>query len=458
MESRFLLNLSFRPIRHTLFLNRTAWSLIDQAIVSLGTFLLSITLARNLTSSEYGVFTLVLTAACIAQLANFWLSAYPLGIRLASARGEEVARLSTSSLIVVAALCVPLSGAIGLTLFAFGRSDLIIACITWFIMWQLQQATRRALIADLHLRAPIIGDALSYLGPVAVVGLLAKGGITVSITEAFHCMAGMATLGGIVQAFQLRITLRGLVPPYRWLLDNMSLGAPSLAAGVVSLIRSQQVYWMVAALSGPASAASLVAAVNIFAVLNPIYFSLTNLIPQVTARAFGTGDRRSAWLAARPYIMIALPPTIVYVVFAVIFAPLLLWVFYGEGSPYLKLGDLFPYLAVTAIATTTTELIISYFFGIRETGPALKVNLLGMSTIAISAPLLFATMGLLTGASAAFAVGEVMRLAFTLMYLRRLLAGFRTRRPKAGECQRIIHDSGIRSSVTTRSSTASAAG
>ena len=172
---RFLPNLSLRPTRHTLFLNRTAWSLIDQASVSLGTFLLSIILARNLTSSEYGVFTLVLTAACIAQLANFWLSAYPLGIRLASARGEEVARLWTSSLIFVAALCVPLSGTIGLTLFAFGRSDLIIACVTWFIMWQLQQATRRALIADLHLRAPIIGDALSYLGPVVVVGLSREG-------------------------------------------------------------------------------------------------------------------------------------------------------------------------------------------------------------------------------------------------------------------------------------------
>ena len=74
MEGRFLPNLSFRPTRHTLFLNRTVWSLIDQAIVSLGTFLLSITLARNLTSSEYGVFTLVLTAACIANLPT---SAFP---------------------------------------------------------------------------------------------------------------------------------------------------------------------------------------------------------------------------------------------------------------------------------------------------------------------------------------------------------------------------------------------
>ena len=94
------------------------------------------------------------------------------------------------------------------------------------------------------MRTAIIGDALSYLGPVVVVGLLAKGGIKVSVTEAFYCMAGMTTLGGIVQAFQLRITLRGLHPPYRWLLDNMSLGVPSLAAGVVSLIRSAVYGWL----------------------------------------------------------------------------------------------------------------------------------------------------------------------------------------------------------------------
>ena len=139
-------------------------------------------------------------------------------------------------------------------------------------------------------------------------------------------------------------------------------------------------------------------------------------------------------------------------------SPLLLWIFYGEGSPYLKLGDLFPYLAVTVVANTTTELIICYFLGISETRLTLKINLLGMAASAISAPLLFATMGLLTGASVAFAVGEVMRLAFTLVYLRRLLAGFPTRRPKAGECQLIIHDNGIRSSMTTTSSTASASG
>ena len=128
----------------------------------------------------------------------------------------------------------------------------------------------------------------------------------------------------------------------------MSLGAWSLASGAVVVIRDQQVYWLLAALTGPAGVASLQAAVNIFAVLNPIYFSLANLIPQVTARAFDSGDKRSAWSVARPYIMIALPPTLVYVVLAVLFSPLLLWVFYGEGSPYLKLGDLFPYLAVGA--------------------------------------------------------------------------------------------------------------
>jgi O-antigen/teichoic acid export membrane protein len=143
---------SGRPIP-SLFLNRTAWSFTDQAIVSLGTFLLDIILARHLPSSEYGVFVLVLTIAYILQAGNFWLSAYPLAIRLASARGEDDARLTTSSLVFAAALIMPLSGAVGVTLFAFGRSDLIVACVAWFIVWQLQQATRRALIANLYLRA-----------------------------------------------------------------------------------------------------------------------------------------------------------------------------------------------------------------------------------------------------------------------------------------------------------------
>jgi O-antigen/teichoic acid export membrane protein len=286
-------------------------------------------------------------------------------------------------------------------------------------------------MANLYLRASVIGDAVSYLGPAVFVGLLTKGGTKVSVTEAFYCMAGMAALGAIVQALQLRITLRGFHPPHRWLLDNMSLGAPSLACGAVSVIRYQQVYWLLAALSGPASAASLQAAVNIFQLLNPVYVSLGNVIPQVTARAFDNGDKRSAWRTARPYIMIALPPTLVYVILAVFFSPLLLWVFYGDGSPYLKLSDLFPYLAVCVAANTTTELIICYFFGISEPKLALRINLLGMAAIAISILPLFATLGLLRGASVALAFGEVMRLAFTLMYLRQLLAGFAPRKPQA---------------------------
>jgi O-antigen/teichoic acid export membrane protein len=387
-----------------------------------GTFLLNIILARHLTSSEYGIFTLVLFVAYIVQLANFWLFAYPLGIRLAGAGREEGSRLSTTSLAAVAALNVPLSAPVGVTLFAFGRSDLIIACITWLILWQLQQAARRALIANLRVRAAVLGDAITYLGSGVAIGLLAKGGITMSLAEAFYATAGMATLGAIVQALQLRITLRGLYPPHRWLLDNVSLGTWSLAAGAVLPIRNQLVVWLLAALSGPASVASLQAATNIFMVLNPIVLSLASLVPQVTARAFENGDKRSAWRVARPYIMIAIPPTLFYTAFAVLFSPFLLLLFYGEGSSYLKLGDLLPYLAISEIGVPT-ELIICYFLGISETKLALKINLLGAAAVVISVLPLFATIGALEGACAAFAVSELMRFAFAVMYLRRLLAG-----------------------------------
>jgi O-antigen/teichoic acid export membrane protein len=314
-------------------------------------------------------------------------------------------------------------------LFVFGRVDLIIACATWFILWQLQQATRRALLANLHLRGAVIGDALSYLGPVVVLVLLLRGGIKVSVAEAFYSMAGMAMLGAIVQTLQLRISLRGFHTPHRWLLDNMSLGAWSLGAGAVGMIRNQLAVWLLAALSGLASVASLQAAANIFMALNPILFSLANLIPQVTARAFDNGDKRSAWCVARPYIMIALPPTLVFNALTVVFSPFLLFVFYGEGSFYLKLGDLFPYLAIGSVAHIPTELIICYFLGIRETKLVLKANLVGMAALIVSVLPLVATIGALNGVCAAYAFSEVIRLAFTVRYLRRLIAGRPPRRP-----------------------------
>src|SRR4029077_5891225 len=109
------------------------------------------------------------------------------------------------------------------------------------------------------------------------------------------------------------------------------------------------------------------------------FLSLANLIPQITARAFESGGKQSAWSAARPYILVALPPTLLYVLVALLLSPFLLRLFYGHNSPYLEVGNLIPSLAIFTACWIPTELVICYFLGLQETKLALKFNLVGIA-------------------------------------------------------------------------------
>jgi O-antigen/teichoic acid export membrane protein len=401
------------------FLKRTTWSFVDQAVVSLGTFLTNIFLARHLTVAEYGLFALLFGLSMVGQLLNYWLAAYPLAVRLVGLEQAACSRLSTSSILVVAALSVPLSGIVALVLFWLERPDLSLAGILCFLLWQIQQGTRRALLANFAHRKAVAGDVVTYLGQAVGIVLIAKLG-SLSLENALYCMAALAGLGAVLQASRLPLATDGIHPPHRWLVENSSLGGWSLAAAALSAFRGYGLYWLVAALAGAAGVASLQAALNVFFVLNPIYFSLVNLIPQVAARALHNGDRRKAWRATRPYVLIVLPPIVLYLAFVLVFAPFVLWIFYGWGSPYLALDNLFPALAVFTAASIPAELIICYLVGIGAPRAAFNVNIIGFCLIAALSLPLITMSGVLQGACIALAAGDVVRLALLLIYLRTL--------------------------------------
>jgi O-antigen/teichoic acid export membrane protein len=411
-----------RSFKLGLVLRRTSWSLVDQGVVSLGAFFVNIMLARKLSSPEYGVFVLLFTVALNLQHLNTCLIAYPLGVRLASAKGAERARLSASSVVLAAAFCVPLAGLIGVGLAGFRRSDLVIPAIAWFVFWQIQQSTRRTLLADLSHRDAVAGDVLGSLGQGLAVGIVASIG-QLSLASALYCMAAASALGAIQQVVKLRLDLNDLYGPRRWLTQNAALGVWSLGTVLIATLRVQILFWLLAVTAGTAVVASLQAALNIFFVLNPIWIGLASVILQVAAFAYVRGDRLAAWHAARPYLLVALPPTLIYVAFSVMFSPFLLWVFYGSGSPYLQLGDLVLPLAVFAASMMATELIISYMLGVEEARLALKVNLVGAAAVAVLVGPLIATFGTLHGTCWTLAASDFIRLAATLVYLRRLIGG-----------------------------------
>src|SRR6185437_12372823 len=102
----------------------------------------------------------------------------------------------------------------------------------------------------------------------------------------------------------------------------------------VSILRIQIFPWTLVWLSGPASVAAFQAALNIVQVNNPVILGLCNVIPQTAAQAHAKG-KRQAWLAARPFAWLGVPPTFTYCTLALLLPSLVLQVIYGAHSPYL---------------------------------------------------------------------------------------------------------------------------
>src|SRR5208283_3667438 len=140
-------------------IQRSFWTIADQAIVSAGTFLVNVVLARHLSPAEYGIFSLLYGGLLTLQLFNASLLIYPLSIRLVTATDQDHAHLLATALILVGSLTVVLSGILALCLLAFGQAHLIGPALSCFLFWQIQETMRRGLFTRFRHSAAASGDA-----------------------------------------------------------------------------------------------------------------------------------------------------------------------------------------------------------------------------------------------------------------------------------------------------------
>ncbi|GJD80546.1 hypothetical protein [Methylobacterium gregans] len=400
---------------------RLAWPLIDQGIASIGTFGLTILLARALPPAEYGVFALLLGGLMILHMVTSSLVFYPLSVRAAAAGPEGGAALMRASLDLLGLLFLPAGAAIALAALAAGRADLILPALAYFLLWQTQEAFRRYLFAELRFAAAIPGDAVSYLGQVALVLWLARDG-HLTLGGALCAMALTSGLGALLQAGRAGLGRGGRAAPRlpAILGDFWRLGGWSLANNLLGTLRGQVLFWLLAVLSGAALTAQLQASQNLVNLMNPLVIGLCNIIPQTAARAHARG-KAEAWRAARPFALSGVPVALLF--FSVLFAapePVLRLV-YGSASPYLGLAGPVRLLALAAVAAYATDMVCSYFHGVEAARHALVVNAAGTVAVLAAAVPLTLRFGL-GGACAAMVLASLVRLLISQLLLRRLIA------------------------------------
>lgn len=400
---------------------RLAWPLVDQGIASVGTFGLTILLARALPPAEYGTFALLLGGLMILHMVTSSLVFYPLSVRAGAAGPDGSAGLMRASLDLLGLLFLPAGAMLALAALLAGRADLILPALAYFLLWQIQEAFRRYLFAELRFAAAIPGDAVSYLGQVALVLWLGWSG-HLTLASALCGMALTAGLGALLHAGRARLGRRsGPAPRLPAILgDFWRLGGWSLANNMLGTLRGQVLFWLLAALSGAALTAQLQASQNLVNLMNPLVIGLCNIIPQTAARAHPRG-KAEAWRAARPFALSGAPVALVF--FCVLFAapePVLRLV-YGAASPYLGLAAPVRLLALAAVAAYGTDMVCSYFHGVEAARHALVVNALGTAAVFLAAAPLTLRFGL-DGACAALVLASLVRLLASQLLLRRLIA------------------------------------
>jgi len=323
------------------------WAIADQAVVSLGNFLTTIILARAVSPAAYGVWSVIFGLILFLNVLPSSLITYPLSVRLASGDDADAGRLIFAALALTTLLALPQALILSGASFLISGPGLALWACVGLLFWQLQETTRRALMARMAFRTALFTDAISYLGQAGILWLVAGNGkLTPEI--GFAVIGFTCGVAAVVQwiLLRVRVQVRDVSSIQTSARTFWATGQWFLGSNLVTNFSIQAVPWALFLFRGPAEAAGFQAISNLLGVSHPIMLSLGNIIVPAAARARAkegfVAARRVALRHAVQGGLLLLP----YFVALMIIPGYLLGLFYGSGSPYVSLGNALRLLTV----------------------------------------------------------------------------------------------------------------
>ncbi len=258
------------------------WAITDQGIASAGNFATSLLLARALSPDEFGTYVLLSSACLIALGLQGNLVISPLIVLGASGPAARTRTYLTVALMFTLSL-LPMSAAIVLLPAAgLRRMETGILALIFVLAWQLQEATRRALMSGFRYAGATWGDAISYVGQALLVGILVALK-RATLDAALVLMAFTSLLAAAVQSWQVRLA------PTTWA-ELRDFGSQFWALGrwlaVVSLFTIGQgplFPWLLNWFHGRTATAGFQAAMNVWGLSNPVINAIPAIVMPATA-------------------------------------------------------------------------------------------------------------------------------------------------------------------------------
>lgn len=167
-------------LRRKLLGSRNRWALFDQPLISGSNFITMVLVARGLSKSAFGEFSLVYAGLLFANLLQSALVTQPHNVLGASlwitdrnsyrryTTSSAAGQLSITALEILAAIVLAI---IGHTM-RWSFQPLLIALIPAVAAWQFQEFIRRVLYTESRTGAALINDVVSYGGQGAWIAVL----------------------------------------------------------------------------------------------------------------------------------------------------------------------------------------------------------------------------------------------------------------------------------------------
>ena len=390
------------------------WALADQGVVSLGTFLTSVVLARSLPPAEYGVFILVFGTVVFLNGVQGSLIGFPLSIKAAAADQEGLEEFTAAALALTAGAVLVLGVVVVAATIAVRRLEIAPWALVAMLLWQWQDCLRRALMAHVRHRDAIWGDAASFLGQAGVLWILSRAiGLTSEL--AFAVVALTSGLSAWLQSAQVGLRLPTLASLQVRGLEFWSLGRWLTLTNFTNILTIQAFPWTLAYFHGLEATAQFQATANILGITHPVLFSMSNLVVPAAARARVTGGALAAWRVGSTYGGQAALLLLPFFLVLLVWPTQVLEIFYGADSPYAVLDGMLR-LFVVVYCFRYAAFVVGGVLRALEAGRSVFLGQLAGAVAALlfGLPLAAWSAFAAVGGVAVSAASEVMATAFLL--------------------------------------------
>lgn len=340
--------------------DQTLWALGDQAAVSAGNFLTSLVLARSLSRSDFGTYSLLLITLLSINTLHHALVIYnlTLGIATSSSAGirESVGRSVAHTLVLSLVWSLLLVAVLGF----LHRLDLLPVLMCAMVAWHLQEVARQAFLASANIRNTILPDVLSYLGQATILWVFH----VTNLQHIFLCIAATSAAALVWQLARLRPTFS--TPFNKDYRDRAwHLGKFNLVANLMGMAILQIPSWSLNAFYGRAAVGSFQSIANLVGVANPIIFSMGAVLMPAVARASMINREHARSSALRYGLKFGLFLLPCFVLFLAVPHQLMATV-YGRNSPYLGLAPLLRVFTLTFLLQYVASVVGGYEGGLAR--------------------------------------------------------------------------------------------